>query len=98
MESARAIYERLGDDLGVAYALTSIGGVLRVRARWDESIEAFLGCIPLLKAADGRRQAAIALVSLGDVSYLKSMCAEASRCFTECLALFDRTPDQRDAG
>ena len=49
MQRGHTIYQRLGNELGIAYALTSIGGVLRVRGRWDESIEAFQQCIPLLK-------------------------------------------------
>jgi tetratricopeptide (TPR) repeat protein len=94
MEMARRTFAELDDAIGFAYALVSIGGVHRVRMRWNDAIASFSQALPVLRASRHRRQTAIGLVSLGDVYHLKALWAEAMACFTECRQLFDDDGDR----
>jgi tetratricopeptide (TPR) repeat protein len=93
MMEAKRLCVDLSDELGEAYAWSTIGGVYRADTRWDDAITAFRGALPVLRAHRHRRQTAIALVSLGDVYHLKAQWDEAMECFTECDAIFRELGD-----
>ncbi len=93
MMEAKRLYVDLGDELGEAYAWSTIGGVYRADTRWDDAITAFRDALPVLRARRHRRQTAIALVSLGDVYHLKARWNEAMECFTECGEIFRELGD-----
>jgi tetratricopeptide (TPR) repeat protein len=91
------IYERVGDQSGLALAALGLGAIYRDRGENDEARRAFADSLELAQQLGDEWNEATALINLGDLAADDGNAIEARRLLTDALALFEKMGDQQSS-
>ena len=84
----RSPYRDIGNRLGEANALTSLGETARMQNRYDDAIAAYDQALPLYRDIGNRLGEANALTSLGDAARVQGRYDDAIAVYDQALALY----------
>jgi tetratricopeptide (TPR) repeat protein len=98
LEEALCLYRELGDRLGEANILRSLGDVERMRSDYGAAEQLYQQALPLYRELRDRLGEAGTLKSLGDVEYGRSDYGAAEQLYRNALDIFSTIGDKYSQG
>jgi tetratricopeptide (TPR) repeat protein len=89
-----AVYDAIGDRLGQATSIRSLGDVAYARARYDEAAERYEQALVVYDAIGDRLGQATSIQSLGDVARMRARYDEAAERYEQALARYREIGDR----
>ena len=95
-QHALDIFERLGDQAGMASSYGQLGTLAQERGDYDEATRQYQHALDIFERLDDQANMATAYHQLGNVAYLRGNYDEATRQYQHALDIDERLGDQAD--
>ncbi|MBI3472273.1 MAG: tetratricopeptide repeat protein, partial [Candidatus Solibacter usitatus] len=95
LDQARERFRQIGDRLGEADCVKSLGGVAQMQARYTESGLLYEAALGSYRQIGERLGEANCVKSLGDVAQVQASYPEAGRLYEEALAIYRQIGDRQ---
>jgi tetratricopeptide (TPR) repeat protein len=89
-----AIFEKVGDELGMASILNNLGELYRVKGEWDKAIEYYQCSLAIWEEAGDEHSMATTLNNLGAVYRVKGEWDKAIEYYQRSLAIYEKVGDE----
>lgn len=94
LDSALAIYERIGDRLEISHTMNNMGNMHFVNSEYDLALDKYRAALDIQQELDVTKDIASTLTNMGSVYFMKREYSKAIEYFEQSIELKKRIDDQ----